>query len=47
MAGGVIGWELDWVVFAVSLFDDMLGAGCPHVKQRVDTVAMDVRAGLL
>ena len=30
--GGVTGRELDWVMLAVSLFDDTLGAGCPHVE---------------
>ena len=30
--GGVIGLELEWVLLAVSLFDDTLGAGCPHVE---------------
>jgi hypothetical protein len=43
----VIGWELDWVMLAVSLFDDILGADCPCVEQRVNMAATDIRAGLL
>jgi hypothetical protein len=40
--GGVIGRELEWVLLAVSLFDNMLSAGCPHVERHVNTVAIDI-----
>jgi hypothetical protein len=41
------GYRMGSGLLAVSLLDDKLSAGCECVEQHVNTVAMDIRVGLL
>jgi len=45
--GRVLGWDLCKGMLALSFRDETLGAVCPRVERRVDTVAMDERACLV